>query len=160
MKTYDATQLAESLTRLAEALNSKPISSKGLEVWFDVLKEFPTPMVLGLLNNWAKLHGKFPTPAEVWKVVNDLTVADRERATAQLKAQDRSPVMFERSDSGKRALREIRKILENPKRSPKAHWLHILETHKPQTVGHDYAKAALAGFKYRQREPGEDEMAA
>ena len=158
MKTYDAAQLSEALNGLAEALDRKPISAKGLEVWFGALKEFPTHVVLGLLNNWAKQHGKFPTPAEVWKTVNEILIADRERASAQLAAEAKAPVMFTRSEGGKRALREIRKILEVPKRSARAHWSHVLQTHKPQTIGHDYAKAALSSFKYRQ--PGEDEQEA
>lgn len=159
MKSYDAAQFSESLNRLAEALDRRPISPKGIEVWFDALKEFPTPLVLGILANWAKLHPKFPTPAEVWKTVNDLQIVDRERAAAQLRAQARESIRFSRTPEGQRALSKIRTLVERPRKSPRAHWESILRAHGSDTIGHEHAQAALAmlGHKRHVREPGEDD---
>lgn len=87
MQRTDMQLLADRLNGLAETFDKRPVSVKALEVWFDTLKEFPTERVMDLLNHWAKGHGKFPTPAEVWKTVNDRMIEAREEETRRLASQ-------------------------------------------------------------------------
>ena len=87
MQKLDAPQMAKILGSLAEAFDRKAIGTSGLEVWFDTLREFPTHAVFVLLQSWPKTHGKFPVPAEIWKILNDSATQERERKAKADKAE-------------------------------------------------------------------------
>lgn len=160
MLKTDAAALGEALNGLAETFDKKPVGARAAAIWFDTLKEFPNEVVRGILNAWPKSHGKFPTPAEVWKIVNDVQISEREQIEKNSVADARAPVHFAPTEAGRRAMAEIRKIMSKPKPSPVKHWQNVLATAKPGSIGHQYATEALKALKYRQREPGEDEEAA
>ena len=143
MKTYDLAQLGTSLNALAEAYDRKPLSVKAVEIWFETLKEFPTARVMGLLASWPKYHGKMPVPSEIWKALNDIALADRERIADSEQAEARKPVMFSRTTGGKRALQDIKSIMSEPKLSPREHWHRNLSTKPPESIGYEYAVEAL-----------------
>ncbi len=79
MQKLDLNALAGELNGLAETFERKAVTPKALEVWFDALREFPTEQVLALLHSWPKIHGKMPVPSEVWKVLNERAVDEREQ---------------------------------------------------------------------------------
>lgn len=161
MKSHDAPQLSSYLSRLAETFDRKPLTAEALKVWFDTLKEFPAELVLGMLTGWPKGHHKFPVPAEVWKIINDIQTADRERAAADLRRDNVRFVDFSgKTEGGRRMAQEIRGIVSMKKPSPVEHWHRILSTHAPESIGHTYALEALAKLRWKKREPGEDSEAA
>lgn len=87
MNKTDLQLFGGQLNALAETFDKKPVSVKAMEVWFETLKEFPTERVMDVVNHWAKYHGKFPTPAEVWKQVNERMIDVREEQTRIDKAR-------------------------------------------------------------------------
>lgn len=161
MLKTDAGGLNDALNGLAETFDKKPIGAKAAAIWFETLREFPNELVRGILNAWPKSHAKFPVPSEVWKVVNDVQISEREQIERNRAADARAPVHFAPTEAGRRAMAEIRKIMSKPKPSPLKHWQNVLETTKPGSIGHQYAKEALSILqRKRRREPGEDEEAA
>lgn len=157
MLKSDATALGEALNGLAETFDKKPLGAKAAAIWFETLRAFPNELVHGILGTWPKTHGKFPTPAEVWKIVNDMQISEREQIAKNKQAEERKQVDYPITEGGKRAMREIRQIMKRPKRSPIAHWEDVLKTAKPGSIGYQYAKEALMTLRHkRRREPGED----
>lgn len=157
MLPTDVATLKDRLAELAEVFERKNPTEKALKVWFDVLREFQVQTVAGVLIGWPKIHGKFPTPAEVWKVTNDIATAERER-----KAQAENKREFYPGVGGAQAehfIAEMRKVLALPKWTPREHWEHVLKTAKPGSIGHRYATDALKkiGARSVQREPGQDD---
>lgn len=158
MLPTDFSTLKARLDELAEVFERKTPTEKAIRVWFDVLKDFPIERVAGVLISWPKLHTKFPSPAEVWKIVSEATSFERERKAAQ---ENRSQPFYP-GVGGRQAeafIASIQKILERPKWSPREHWERLLESSKPGSIGHRYAVAALKklGARSAQREPGEDD---
>lgn len=160
MQAIDTKLLAERLGDLAELFDRKPPTERAVRGWFDVLREFPTELVCSVLIAWPRSHAKFPAPNEVWAVVNNICIADREKkALIERKAQP-----FEHVGVGgaqaERFIAQMRKILGKPAWTPREHWEKVLERSKPGSIGHTYAKAALlkmGAHSLRNREPGEDE---
>src|SRR5690606_34318444 len=126
MQAYDSQLLAQQLNALCEVFDKKPVSLKGCEVWFDVLKEFPTEKVMSVLIAWPKTHNKFPAPSEVWKVVNEINIADRERKAVMERKEDFVPGVG--GAQAQKFIASIREILKQPKWSAFEHWNHVLET--------------------------------
>lgn len=149
MQSIDLPQLVKELNGIAEVFDKKPVTEKASKVWFDSLREFPTERVLGLLIGWPKTHGKFPTPSEVWKACNDLSIVERENK-ARLEA--RLDVAWERSEKGAEFLEQMKRTLKKPKRDPVEHWKHVMETTEPGTIGYEYARAALKRAKPEREE--------
>lgn len=145
MQSIDLPQLAKELNALAELFDKKPVTDRASKVWFDTLREFPTERVLGLLIGWPKSHGKFPTPAELWKACSEMGSADIERKAA---IERREAIEWERSPAGEQFLAKMKAIINRPSRTPTEHWKHVLETHKPGSIGYEYASEAL---KRKQR---------
>ena len=161
MHPSDSKVLGERLQELAEVFNAKPVSEKGLSVWFNVLREFPTERVCGILIGWPKFHAKFPVPAEVWKVANDSGIGERERKAEQEKKSE----IFHPGVGGAQAekfIAEIRALLKQPTWTPKQHWQRNMKRFKPRQIGYEFAKEALEMKKVLDqpsldREPGQDE---
>jgi hypothetical protein len=153
----DLQTLRDRLEELTEVFERKSVSKKALGVWFDVLKEFPVERVAGVLISWPKLHTKFPSPAEVWKIVSEATSFERESRAAQ---ENRSQPFYP-GVGGRQAqefIASIRKILNRPKWTPRQHWQRLLESSAPGSIGHRYAVDALKKIGARAaREPGEDD---
>jgi hypothetical protein len=160
VQAFDSKLLGERLEELTEVFQAKPVSAKGLTVWFNVLREFPTEKVCGVLIAWPRTHTKFPAPAEVWKVVNEISIGERERkAEIERKAQP-----FEHVGVGgakaEEFIAQMRKMLNKPAWTPREHWEKTLERSKPGSIGHEYATAALmkmGAITKKEREPGEDD---
>jgi hypothetical protein len=151
MQAYDAQVLSQQLNALCEVYDKKPVSLKGCEVWFDVLKEFPTEKVMSVLIAWPKTHNKFPTPSEVWKVVNEINIAERERKAEIEKKEEFFPGVG--GAQAKKFIAEIRKLLNKPQWSPMEHWRHTLNTQPEGSIGHTYAKQVLGKAGYFDDEP-------
>lgn len=116
MQKVDIQQFALQLNALAETYEKRPVSPKALEVWFDVLKEFPTEKVLGCLINWPKFKGKFPTPSEVWRDCNDLGIKEREEKAAFERAQNvGSAESYAPTPHGRAMIAHIRAMLAGKK---------------------------------------------
>jgi hypothetical protein len=154
MNRVDIPAMASQLNLLAEVFDKKPISEKAALVWFDTLKEFPTDKVCSILIAWPKTHGKFPTPAEVWKASNEITITNREEVSRRRVDE---PVCA--PEVAKRFMGEVRKFLAKPGLSPRQHWQRVLETKPKDSIGYRYAMEALkakVGFPV-EREPGQDD---
>ena len=158
MQKFDAPELAKILESLAEAFDRKAIGASGLEVWFDTLREFPTHAVFGLLNSWPKTHGKFPVPAEIWKILNDSSTQERERKAKADKAEfARGIEKMEKNPRGAEFIAKIAEILKQPKRSPIEHLRHVQDTPGLPDISYEYAMYALEKIDHRrERQPGED----
>jgi hypothetical protein len=159
MQAYDTQILAGQLNALCEVYDKKPVSLKGVEVWFDVLKEFPTERVMSLLIAWPKTHTKFPAPAEVWKSVNEMNITQREQ---QAERERKEPVFYPGVGGAKAEefIASIRRTLKSPKWSPEEHWRRNLERFEVESIGHRYAVDALKkkGILKEPQEPEEEYM--
>lgn len=158
MQPIDLKILSERLSELTEVFQAKTVSEKGLSVWFNVLREFPTEKVCGVLIGWPKSHSKMPAPNDVWKVVNEIMIGERERKAEQ----DRRAAEFSPEVAGvqaKQFLKEIREKLNRPMLTPREHWERVLRTATPGSIGHYYASQALLkmGAVTVEREPGQDD---
>ena len=161
MQPVDMKVLGDRLGDLAEVFDRKPPTERAVRGWLDVLRDFPTEIVCGVLISWPRSHAKFPAPNEVWKVVNDICIIEREKKSAQ---ERRAPVFEHPGVGGAQAekfIAQMRKTLNMPAWSPREHWERVLERSKPESIGHRYATEALKkmGGRSRQREPGEDDEA-
>lgn len=158
MQAIDNKLLGDRLAELSEVFGAKPVSEKGLTVWFGVLREFPTEKVCSVLIGWPKSHGKMPTPNEVWKSVNEICIVEREKKAEE----ERRRAPFQPEVAGVQAeefLAVMREMLKRPVFSPREHWERVLRTATPGSIGHDYATQALMkmGAITAEREPGQDD---
>lgn len=159
MQAFDSKILGERLSELSEVFQAKPVSEKGLTVWFNVLREFSTEKVCGVLIGWPRSHNKMPSPNDVWKIVNDQMISEREKKAAI----ERNEQPFANAHPGvggaqaEKFIEKMREILRKPKWTPTQHWERVLANSEAGSIGHEYAKAVLmkAG-PIAQREPGED----
>lgn len=158
MDKLSAPQFVAALNALAEVFDRKAISAKALEVWFETLKEFDTNRVLGLLNSWAKSHGKFPAPAELWKVLNEEASERRERtALAEKKSFAAGERQLGATEHGRRKMAEIRAILASPKPTPLQHWTMVRQDPGAPAIAQRFADRFFERFAVPEREPGQDD---
>jgi hypothetical protein len=154
MQKLDTQLLANALNVLAETFDRKAVAPKALEMWFDTLREFPTESVLALLHSWPKIHGKMPVPAEVWKVLNERAVEDREQRNRAEKSQrERDYAHLGVTEHGRRCLKLIYDmLLSKPKPTPLEHWRKVMETPGLPEVSYEYARKALAILEPREKD--------
>lgn len=149
MHKTDVTLLAQNLNAIAEVYERKHVTAKALEVWYDTLKAFPTERIMGLLIGWPKTHGKFPTPAEIWKACNESSVEEREEKARQERVMNAAPWTGS-TPEGRRLCALTKEILSRPKPTGKDYWRKLLETAKPGSIGHQYASEVLKVDQQRQ----------
>jgi len=168
----DADAFNTLLADVAEVMGQRPISARASVHFFDALREHPFQRVRGVLRNWMVTRHKLPTVADICRECADLAAADRERiAAAEGKAFSRTPDFHGPTEVGKRAMREIRALLQDGFRKPGKWWAHeIVQAHEaglphPRT-GHAItdmqvamARAALGDLASLSRFPGEDDEA-
>lgn len=161
MQKVDIQQFAAQLNALAETYEKRPVTPKALEVWFDVLKEFPTERVLGCLIGWPKLKGKFPAPAEVWRECNEIGIKEREEKAAFERKQNAGPIERYCTPEGLRIIQGIRKMFaESPARKDwPDYWREMYFNPQSSYLQKNFAADALKnlGIKIQEREPGEDD---
>jgi hypothetical protein len=139
MTKTDIPVMANQLNALAEVFDKKPISEKAALVWFDTLKDFKTEKVCSLLIAWPKTHGKFPTPAEVWKVCNEMASSELE---AKAQRENREEVRWEKSERGLEFLKQMSALLKRPAVDPRTHWKRVLDSDSCE-LSKQYARQAL-----------------
>ncbi len=162
MQAYDTATLRDRLNELAEVFEKKPVGEKGLTVWFGVLREFPTERVCGVLLGWPRSHQKFPTPSEIWKSCNEMSIAEREAKSLQEARDGASKQVFNPGVSGAQAskfIAQMRVILKSPRWTPMQHWQNNLKRFPKGHIGHERALEALRMKQVEQepRIPGEDD---
>ena len=160
MQRTDIPLLGERLNSLAEVYEKKPVTQKAMEVWFDVLREFKTENVCGMLIGWPKTHGKFPAPADVWKALNDAAINERERIERAERGRiEREVLNMGSTPQGREAIAAIKGILARPKRTPVEHWQHVLLDPRYSERSKQFAREALSALRHRiiEREPGQDD---
>lgn len=161
MNKIDLQLLANQLNALAEVFDKKPVSPKGLEVWFDTLRDFPTERVISVLIGWPKTHTKYPSPAEVWKSVNEISIDLREEKVRQERTQiEREYQQMGATPQGKAIIKGMYQILAKPKRTPRQHWAWVLNHPKAPHISKQYAKEAMKYWQPKEREPGMDDELA
>lgn len=165
MHKYDAPMLAEALNSLAEVLERKPISARALEVWYETLKEFPAPRVIGRLQSWAKGHAKMPVPMDLWRPLNDEAIDAREAEAKVHRVMRQKEIEgLSMTAQGQRVLEQIKAVLERPKPNAAQHWQQVLATEGLPWISHELARRALAKIGPRERvierEPGSDDEEA
>ncbi len=162
MQAFDSKVLGERLEELTEVFQAKPISAKGISVWFNVLREFPTEKVCGVLIGWPRSHSKMPAPNDVWKIVNEQMIFEREKKAQAERREDPLSHPAIGGAQGKQFLIQIRKLIAGPELTPRAHWERVLANAKRGSIGYEYASQALIkmGAITREREPGEDDEEA
>jgi hypothetical protein len=152
VQKLDTHSLANALNSLAETFERKAVTPKALEVWFDTLREFPTEQVLPLLHSWPKIHGKMPVPSEVWKVLNERAVDEREqRLKAERTQREREYQRMGSTETTRRCLKMIYEMLTKPKTTPIEHWRKVLDTPNLQPISYEYARAELVILERRER---------
>lgn len=161
MQPIDLKTLSERLGDLAELFDRKTPTERAVRGWFDVLREFPTELVCSVLIAWPRSHAKFPAPNEVWTVVNNISIAEREKKAAIERKADPFEHVGVGGRQAEQFIEQMRKMLGRPAWTPREHWEKVLERSKPGCIGHAYATAALKkmGAHSRVREPGEDDEA-
>jgi hypothetical protein len=150
----DVQTLAKQLNALAEVFDKKPVTPGALEVWFDTLRDFPCEQVMGLLIGWPKSHAKMPVPVEVFKVMNEWAIDQREKKAER---ENKAPEFYP-GVGGKQAeafLAQMRATLNKPAWSPTEHWKRVHERSKPGSIARRYAEEIL--MKKGLREPGSDD---
>lgn len=117
MQKLDLPTLVNQLNLLAEVYEKKPVSEKAALVWFDTMREFPIHAVMDFLVNWPKSHSKFPVPSDVWRVVNERMIDQRETNAKAMKAQEKREVeQWVKTKQGALAIEAMRKTLGLPSR--------------------------------------------
>ena len=156
MLRTDIPTMAKQLNLLAEVFDKKPISEGAALVWFDTLKDFKTEKVCSLLIAWPKAHGKFPTPAEVFRVCNEAASSELE---AKAQRENKAELEWVRSPRALEFLTRMKATLNKPKRSPLQHWLHVYATKPVGAIGHTYATQTLKKWDKlpETREAGQDD---
>jgi len=156
----DIPTMMNQLNALAEVFDKKPLGEKAAMVWFDTLNDFSTEKVLSVLIGWPKMHTKFPAPAEVRKVLNDITSTQIERESLARRREDPF-ISWPKNERTEQIIAGIRKMLKKPKRSPIEDWRHILATGPKGSIGYEFAVEALAKLdpppEKVERVPGEDD---
>jgi hypothetical protein len=152
VQKLDINSLAGELNGLAETFERKAVTPKALEVWFDALREFPTDQVLPLLHSWPKIHGKMPVPSEVWKVLNERAVDEREqRLKAEKTQRDHEYQRMGSTETTRRCLKLIYEMLTKPKLTPIEHWRKVMDTPGLQPISYEYARAALLILERKEK---------
>lgn len=154
MQKFDAPVLAANLNVLCAVYDKKPIAEQALGVWFDCLREFPAELVMGAVISWPKHNNKFPSPAEIVKLVNDKSSRERERK-AELDKKEFHPGVG--GAKAQEFLSKMREILNRPRFSPKEHWERVLASAPKESIGYRYASEVLNSKKPKTREPGDDD---
>ena len=161
MLTADVKLVSERLNGLAEVYAKPAVTEKAFGVWFETLKEFPTDRVMMILNGWPKQHGRFPTPAEVWKECNEKAIEDREkRAAHERKLLLAAPEYAAPTAEGRALLARMRLEIRRPKLSPVQHWERLLAKPGITDFQRRFAIEALGNLSGRrplEREPGQDD---
>lgn len=146
----DIPVMAKQLNLLAEVFDKKQISDGATLVWFDTLKEFQVEKVTGILIGWPKGHGKFPTPAEVWRVANDEAVKDREYKAAVERQQNKQDLQWGQSAAGEAALKRMKEILSRPKGNFRDHYIAMRDNPESSGFQRQFAKEALRNLGVRE----------
>lgn len=164
MERMSIPRLIEKLNSLAETFDKKPVSVKAAEMWFEALREFDAELILSLLANWPKTHGKFPVPAELWKACNEIASEEREKRQQREKVElERSYKNFQRTPHGEKMLAIIKGIASAKKITPIQHWHNVLATEGLPTDTYIFARACLKKIDRSfvevevEREPGQDD---
>lgn len=157
MQNIDLPQLTKELNALAEVFERRVLTEAAARVWFDTLRDFPTEQVLSVIIAWPKTHTKFPAPADVWKVMNELVIERRER----IAERERKEPAFYPGVGGAKAeefIRKMRATLGMPKWGPLEHWQRVFETQPKGSIGYRYAEEVLRSKgRIFDREPGQDD---
>ena len=169
MTKTDTPLLATQLNALAEVFDKRTQTPAAVQVWMDTLREFPTERVLGLLIAWPKSHGKFPTPNDAWKILNEQSIDNREQRAAEEKVRrEYETGRMVSSEQGRKIIAGLMAGLSRARRSPR-YWAHKIIDRA--AAGEDviwialaYAREALGldpktGLPKAERVPGEDDEA-
>ena len=140
MNRSDIPTMANQLNLLAEVFDKKPISEKAALVWFDTLKDFKTEKVCSFLIAWPKTHGKFPTPAEVFRVCSEAASSELE---AKAQRENREEVTWAKSARGLEFLAKMKAALNKPSLDPIQHWRRVLEKEGACNLAKQYARECL-----------------
>ena len=166
MNKVDVPTFTDRLNSLLDAMSpgKPPFSAKGMEMWFETLKEFPAERVLGVLNAWPKLHARFPAPADVWKVCHETALEEREKKAAADRRIFEQPVPIAQQTEGvRRLIAETKKMLERPAPGPREWAKKILDRHRagehirPYVLHCALEASGDVAPRVIEREPGEDD---
>lgn len=160
--------LTAQLNALCEVYDKRHMTPQAVQVWVDTVKEFKTPRVMALLIEWPKINGKMPTPGDLWKRLNEVTIDEREAQQQNERARhERDAERILTNLQGRVITARILTWLGTQKRDGKAWAKKILADHaaNPASVNWiqlEYAREAI-GLDVRTglaknvvREPGAD----
>ena len=143
MNKLDVEPMAKQLNLLAEVFDKRPVTAGAALVWFDTLKDFPVEAVTGILIGWPKTHGRFPTPTEVWRVLNEEATKQREYKAAVEQSQNVQELNWSNSAAGNAALLKMKEILARPKTNMKDHFRAMRDNPESSHMQVRFAKEAL-----------------
>ena len=156
MLRTDIPTMAKQLNLLAEVFDKKPITEGSALVWFDTLKDFKTEKVCSILIAWPKTHGKFPVPADVFKVCNEAFSSELE---AKAQRENKAELEWVRSPRALGFLAQMKATLNKPKKDPLEHWKNVYRIKPKGSIGYLYAEKVLKARDAlpKVREPGQDD---
>jgi len=71
MTEHDKPEFFSRLNAIMEVFGKLKVTTAAAQVWWDALRDLPTPDVFGCLSYWAQTNTKAPAPADVWKIANE-----------------------------------------------------------------------------------------
>lgn len=134
MHANDMPVLGEKLNGLADVFGKQHVSKAALGVWWDTIKEFDHNEVFGVLGYWAQGNSRMPTPADVWKVLNERRTSNLEEKARQERLVNTGravPSGYHPTHEGKALFSVIRAWMNGPRRPIEE---AILEAHRNGAV--------------------------
>jgi hypothetical protein len=117
MQPHDAKPFADALAGVFDALGARAPGAAGVEVWFRTLRPHPLGDVVGALDDWVTRNNRPPTPAVLAEQLRDRGIDRREKqAEAWKRDEHNGPFSMGRTEAGRRARAEIRKLVAGMKR--------------------------------------------
>jgi hypothetical protein len=108
MHRSDMQAFTDALTGCIEALGGRTPTDASMKTWWEVLKGFPAPDVIGTLDWWARNRTKPPAPADIHDRVAERAIVRNEDAVNAGKLDERrAPHRMAATPEGRRVLREL-----------------------------------------------------
>lgn len=118
MQPHELKPLTDALLATFDAIGARPPGQAGIEVWFRTLRPFALGDAVGALDAWAVRNRRAPAPADIAETCREAAADRTEKQRAQWKADEReAPKMMQRTEGGRRALRELKGIVGGMQRS-------------------------------------------
>lgn len=145
MKSHDLDAFKDGLLAAFDAIGAKPPGAKGIELWFRALRPHQLADVLSALETWLLRNRRAPTPSDLTDAIREIEIGRREVQAEQWRTEEHNgPYTMGRTETGRRALVEIKALVANmqrPRSGRQLEWAHrVIDRY----VDHDPVLASIA----------------